>query len=695
MRISNTLLIGSTVLLSFVIGNFVGAHRSRSVVESDPTEPLKTNELDSRSAESHDHNLSIDEAAESPTFIPTEPSPKSTSTQEIDKDLALKVAKILESNCGRCHRNDSEGGIGYIDDLGELIARKKIVPGQPENSRVWLRINDPLDPMPPTEDGSSVTEEDRDLIKRYIISLSKSFNGARLTQQETSVSEFAQTIVPIAKSHIISSIHAYLKRLQPEDRFYQRFLVLDHLYNAAKNQSQQSYLNLVRAATSKTLNCLTWAPTIVVPHVIDDQKTILAFDLRDLEWDRRPRTGRPNLWKLIAQDYPYALKYSNTDPANGDTSRRAREIVLWTRDEVAWLRADWFVANATQPHHYNQLLYDAVFEDVRKREPVETEFADNKVRLEQPMTQSDLFRRLGVDVIDDLRRGRAHRAGFTRSGVSAQPRMIERHSAIYGAMWNSYDFKRGSEFMNLNARPLGPPSAFPSNRFERIAFRHDGGEIIFGLPNGMHGYLLVDAVGKRIPFGPPDVVEDRAKTLGNGIIVNGLSCIACHKQGLVENFRDEIRFGIDGLDSTAKKIARRLFLDRSDLDPLINRDQIRYRQAAIEAMAPFASAQEVRQMVMGELLIEPVGTVAKRFLVDTLSTGDLAHELGVTELQLRDAIEKDHTLQELGLGAVAKGGTLSRELWEAGKGTSMYQRVAQAMRLGTPTGVIVQPWRGK
>ena len=82
------------------------------------------------------------------------------------------------------------------------------------------------------------------------------------------------------------------------------------------------------------------------------------------------------------------------------------------------------------------------------------------------------------------------RAGFTQSGVSGHNRLVERHEAAYGADWKSYDFKSSDGLGNLFLYPLG--LVFHKNPFERFAFKHDGGGIIFNLPNGLQGYMLVD-----------------------------------------------------------------------------------------------------------------------------------------------------------------------------------------------------------
>ena len=81
-----------------------------------------------------------------------------------------------------------------------------------------------------------------------------------------------------------------------------------------------------------------------------------------------------------------------------------------------------------------------------------------------------------VDATEDINDADVLRAGFNGSGISRNNRLIERHETPFGAYWKSYDFGSSTGRKNLFASPLGPgPGA--------NTFRHDGGEIIFTLPN--------------------------------------------------------------------------------------------------------------------------------------------------------------------------------------------------------------------
>src|SRR5205823_3974898 len=78
--------------------------------------------------------------------------------------------------------------------------------------------------------------------------------------------------------------------------------------------------------------------------------------------------------------------------------------------------------------------------------------------------------------------------------------------------WKSYDFKSSAGLGNLFIYPLGP--RFDGNPYERHAFKHDGGEMIFNLPNGLQGYMLADGKETRIDAGPIAVVSDNGKVSG-------------------------------------------------------------------------------------------------------------------------------------------------------------------------------------
>src|SRR5262249_14865434 len=153
-------------------------------------------------------------------------------------------------------------------------------------------------------------------------------------------------------------------------------------------------------------------------------------------------------------------------------------------------------------------------------------------------------------------------------------RLVERHEAAYGAYWKSYDFRSGDGDGNLFLKPLGPLTLFDRHPYADQAFVHAGGEIIFHLPNGLQGYMLVNGKDERIDEGPPDVVRDKNETAGRATaIVNGLSCMACHQHGMIrDSVRDEVRDGA-GVQGEARDKVRRLYLKREEMDKLLAADE--------------------------------------------------------------------------------------------------------------------------
>ena len=55
--------------------------------------------------------------------------------------LAAKAQRVLKTHCYRCHGQEGsiEGSMNYVTDLAKLVARKKVVPGEPAGSRLFVR----------------------------------------------------------------------------------------------------------------------------------------------------------------------------------------------------------------------------------------------------------------------------------------------------------------------------------------------------------------------------------------------------------------------------------------------------------------------------------------------------------------------------------------------------------------------------
>ncbi len=554
---------------------------------------------------------------------------------EANTELAQQAHNVLKQYCYRCHGIDFKVPGFNILDRDNLLAKRDdneqpyVVPGNPDKSHLWQRVGVDAD-MPPSS--KKPTAAEKQLVKKWI-EAGAPFPGraARPFRGE---------------KEILTALRDHLRKVEPGDRKFQRYFTLTHLYNNNKHVTADE-LRLYAAALSKMANSVSWKREIAVPKAIDAEQTIFVVDLRDLGWDEH------RLWQEILKVYPYGLKH-NQDPDQA-IRNLAQEVYQLAGSDLPYLRADWFIATAARSPLYHTLL-----------------------RL--PQHASDLERMLLVDVKGNFLRNKLARAGFATSGVSGQNRLVERHSAAYGAYWKSYDFRAHHDRGNLTQFPLGPD--FRDNPFPRQAFAHDGGEIIFHLPNGLQGYLLTDGKDNRIDEGPVDVVNDSLKTVGTPAIVNGLSCMACHKHGMIR-FKDTIRAGL-AVTGEARRKVEDLYPPQEVMDKLLKKDEDLFLRALEAATGPFLKTGEDQKKEIRDFP-EPVGAIARLYLKD-LGPEEVALELGIADpKELQTLIKANARLRQLGLGPIMQSATIKREAWEAPrKLQSLFHEVARELELGTP-----------
>ena len=297
----------------------------------------------------------------------------------------------------------------------------------------------------------------------------------------------------ISPAKMFEFIKADLEAIDSRKRPLIRYFTLTHLYNAGLSDDE---LATYRNGLAKLINSLSWAPDIAVPQPIDPAKTIFRLDIGDVEWSAAT-------WDRILAENPYGVTY--------DTAA-ATACYQHCATTQPFVRGDWFVARASIPPLYHDIL-------------------------ELPRTDLELEKKLQVDVKRNLQTDRAARAGFNGSGVSNNNRLIERHRSnlTRGAYWKSYDFGGNDGTKNLFANPAG--------RNGQDTFAADGGELIFSLPNGLQGYMLIDAKGERIDKGPINIVSDPKRP--DKAVVNGLSCMSCHAKGMIEK-TDQVRPAVLG-----------------------------------------------------------------------------------------------------------------------------------------------------
>lgn len=452
----------------------------------------------------------------------------------------------------------------------------------------------------------------------------------------------------------LRAIREHLLLADPADRPHLRFLTLSHLSNNLRFTQQD--LELFRTATAKLLNSLSWHVEIHQPQVVSaTQGCVLAIDLRQWNWS----DGKQ--WLQIVNHYPYGLKFNHVKDA--ELKQLASDVEQLSGAEMPMVRGDWFVYAASRTPLYHELL----------------QLPDNLM---------ELAASLGVDLETSLDKSTAVRAGFAQSHVASQNRLVERHESRFGALWLAYDFLPRRGRGDLIRYPLGPKAA--NNPFHHFAFEAELIQAIFHLPNGLHAYFLADSEGNRIDqFAPIEIVHDSSAIAGTAAITNGVSCIHCHHEGVIDGFRDEIR-NSGAQSGDVLEIIERLHVPQEHLTELIARDRKQFLTALRTAIAPNLTTQNSSASDSTLPSIkdtrEPIGWATKVYLED-LGPQEVAFELGLDSIhKVESQIRSDRELKRLGLGILLQGppGTIKRSRWEAIEGTSFFQDVAVELGLGTP-----------
>jgi mono/diheme cytochrome c family protein len=510
--------------------------------------------------------------------------------------LASRVQAILKANCHRCHGRDGsvEGGMNYVLDLGRLVARKKIVPGQAEQSPLYRRVA--AGKMPPPGEEPRPSADDVAVLRQWIE------QGAPLAQPPAERPVWTEAAV-------FDLILADLEKLEPRARRFTRYFSLAPLVNAGAGPDE---LQTYRQALAKLINSLSWHPRVAIPRGVDPSGVVVRIDLRDYLWDA-------NLWNRLVAEYPYGIL--------PDTAV-ARAVVVATATRLPCVRLDWFVANASRPPLYYDLL-------------------------QIPINLSELERQLRVDVALDIQQERVARAGFNGSGISRNNRVLERHDAQNGAYWRTYDFDAIPQNLierdillpdrrNLFAYPLGPGST-------ENTFRHAGGEVIFNLPNGLQGYVLVNANNVRIDKGPTAIVSDPKRP--DRAVEAGISCIHCHARGINpkdDQIRDHVAKNPKAFSRADAGLIRALYVPKEKMRALMDEDAERFRKAVEKTGGKVGTAEVVIAMT-------------QRYEAD-VDLPTLAAEAGVKPGEMLDRLSRSETLAK-NLGALkVPGATVARQV---------------------------------
>jgi hypothetical protein len=391
-----------------------------------------------------------------------------------------------------------------------------------------------------------------------------------------------------------------VQRVPPETQYDTRYV---SLHSAAPGPARDS----LYAALVFALNSTSFRATLAQPVRLRTDGTLVRISLAALSWDVAARTARierlkgqgvdvstfkPDLWEEIVQGEPYFFAtYAAPDGkitrgwVDPNVDYRLRLKTYSTR---AIVRADWLIARLLREKE-NQGVYS------------QSLLHSNK--------EADLYRTLGVDekLLDadlTLRNGGA----VFDSPVALHARELQFIRQLYG--WDEAILARTFDFAS---DALGDQSVVETLNGK---VRHDGREIIYTLPNGLHAYYLADGKGNQVAVVPQNIAIDQTQGINpikDRSVVNAYTCIRCHGPASGwQPFHDVIG---DALLNPAMGLAAfSYYKDRigqlgaevtdyylSDLQKKIRRRNVSYaeRLKLTNGLAPAENAEAINRTVEG------------------------------------------------------------------------------------------------
>jgi hypothetical protein len=508
-------------------------------------------------------------------------------------DLAVQAFAILETNCANSGCHGGPGSYRFdVRDSVSLRDARVITAGKAAESELIRRVESGAMPLGgyKKQPGARLPAADIAVLRRWIDA------GAPAASIPT-----AEARPFIAERQVLTAILRDLQATPQRERPFVRYFSFANIWN--RPDVSASDLATYPVAVSKLVHHLSWERTISQPRPLGPENTVLRIDLRDYGWTNQT-------WRQIEDAYPYDLADSGLlrdDDVVHDLSEAA----------VPYIRADWFLANASVPPLYHKIL-----------------------RL--PDTLKGLEDLLRIDSASDVQLGRARRFGLRNSAVSQNNRAIERSPTAFGSYWKSFDFASSRLGQNIFVDPIN--------------LHPDGGEMIFTLPNGLQGYFIVDRNGRRIDEAPVSIVRDRANP-EDPVVRNGRSCIGCHIQG-IHAFQDEIQRTLSSRADTPFDffLAQDLYRGQQELDRLVRDDSRVFSEALLRTGNGAEQAN-------GAELINGLSRRHEASLTTAQAAADVF--LDAVELQRRIASRPD--LQAQGFDQLlGPAGGIKRDTWEQG-----------------------------
>ncbi len=510
--------------------------------------------------------------------------------------LGQEVQAILNVNCGQCHSNGvALGDMGFILDANELIKSGKIVPGNKEDSQIFVRMQQQS--MPPAYLRTQrPTFGQIDQVGRFIDELPKDPNA-----------ECTDAPAFLTYDDMIETMAQDISRVDAEDQPFTRYLTVSYNSNAGGCGRE---LQRQRYALFKGINSVSTATTVTQPQAVDQDELIYRIDIRDYGWDREidllnndPVTNGVDFvdgWEaIVAASFPYAVEFA------GDS---ADDLKADAQTAIPFMPVNAFIQFTEVDDLYYTLIGGK----------------NNLFDFERDV--------LKIDTIAEIAEDDLMRAGFENSGVSKQERVLNRFDngiAAGQSYWISFDFDGG----NGNGEVNGVSNGFEINVANEsifadpLDFAFAGGEAIFSLPNGMQGYYVAAANGQRLAEAPIGVVIDPAQN--NGLVRNGASCHSCHNAGLI-TFTDTVKqYVLDNkrdFDNETFESVMLQYPDRAEFQARMDLDSAMHMTATERAGVPKGTPDAITRTFLD-------------FQLGNINLNYAAGELGLTADELLENLD--------------------------------------------------------
>lgn len=453
---------------------------------------------------------------------------------------AAKAYSVFEAHCARCHQTGklenplASGSIADILNIKRLAANPRIVrPGIPDASLIYdilVTRHAPLEIYGSSLDAPEPQLEEIQAVREWIRDLKPGVQAC--ADRKPLKLDDRDTLMREAQR---------LERDRAKDL---RFVSLEHLYEACVPLAD---IAAYGQALNKLFNSLSWVREPAKLTALDATGTLFSVRLSDFGWV----SGH---WDLIERDYPKIPGVTVPD-----------DIKKAAGTALPLIHGDWLAAAAGEPPLYYALLG-------------------------LPGTLAELANLNGVDIEQSIASGAARRIVVRTSAITRGNRLIERHAALHGPMWLTYDFATSTGEQDLFTHPLGP-KATPTIK---TPFKPDEIRTIFALPNGFLGYGVFDNAGNRVDRVLPGIEKEYAGTESNAlepVTKAGSRCFSCHVSG-IRTTKDDLRPYITNVPPgalPAELADRALTMHASDSETalLSSGDNDRYREAlALAGVSP-------------------------------------------------------------------------------------------------------------